>query len=362
MVSFLFGAKFSTSIIVDVQSITCEFSVRGVYGLEVCRPKEMWWIPRVAFEADGIAALDESHLFAVNFIKCGSRQWRRKVFTVRLVRTDSVGKATIAKWHIDVSNLVESDKIEVSATVDSGAVPITLNAVFRRAVSGHHSSAGEVRLISSQRSRISPRGSADFLQLISPIMTYLRDHKPEFINMVPKLFSTVILPILNRRRVDSPLIVFQFVDLVDASSRETLETQIYLLATAIQLAKWCRKHIRSSEATRILLGQLSDSFMRIVEMIATKFGEFSHSNALNKSAQVINWLIAIGRGRNMEMLFTGILGLLSARHTPDLTTVLAHTLLVADTHITAIIGSPESHLLQKSDQIAGFVVRSTQAA
>jgi hypothetical protein len=362
MVSFLFGRKFFASVIVDVQSITCEFPVRGVYGLEVARPKETWWIPRVDFEADGIAALDKSHLFAANFIKCASGQWRRKMFTFRLVRTDCVNNVTIAKWRIDVSNLTESDQIEVSTTVDSGVVPITLNVLFRRGFSSHHSSAGEVRLITSQRSRISSRGSAEFLHLVGPIRTYLKDEELEFVSMVPKLFSNIILPILNRRRVDSPLIVFQFVDLVDASSNENLETQIYLLATAVQLAKWCRKHIGSSDATHILLGQLSDSLLRITELIGVKFGEFNEVNALRKSAEVIDWLIQIGRGRNIQMLFTGILALLVARHAPDLTSLLAQSLLVTNPQIISILECADYHLLQKSDQIARFVVQSTQAA
>jgi hypothetical protein len=314
------------------------------------------------FEADGIASLDQSHLFAVNFVKCVAGQIRRKLFTFKLVRTDCVNKTAVAKWCIDVNDLVEHDQMEVSATVSSSLGAITLNALFRRAVTSHHSSSTEVRLINSQLNRTSSRGSAEFIHLISPFMNYFNDHEPEFIALVPKLFSTVILPILNRRRADSPLIVFQYLNLVDGSSNEKLETQVYLLATSIQLAKWCRKNIGTSETTRILMAQLSDSLVRISNLIRERFGEFTQDNALTKSAEVISWLIGIGRGRNTEIMFNGLLGLLAASHDRDLAAVLAQSLLVANSQIISIIGCTECHLLQKADQITRLVVQCTQAA
>jgi hypothetical protein len=155
--------------------------------------------------------------------------------------------------------------------------------------------------------------------------------------------------------------VFEFLNLLDEfASSENLDTQVYLLATAIQVTKWCRKNIGSSETTKIIMGQLSDSLLRIAGLINDKFGNFTHDNALKKSAEVINWLIGIGRGRNVEIMFNGLLGLLAANHKPDLGSVLAQSLLVADPQIISVIGCEDCHLLQKADQICSFILQSSK--
>jgi hypothetical protein len=287
--------------------------------------------------------------------------WKPKIVDFKLVREDLFESIVVAKWQVDARGAIEGKDLVLASTVNTGiAGNVTLQLSIREADALRQSS-NECKFIELTSTQRKARDGLDFAPAIEPLRNFFRDQEFEFISLVPKLFTSVILPILKHGRVDPALVILEFLKVLENPANDKLERKIYLLATAVHLLKWCRKHDPSSDSTRLLNTELAKHYVQSAFLMGDKFGELHPENCFTKCTEIISWVITIGRGLNSEIMFMGILAVFLVSHCPDMAATLAGPLLIKNPQILAILHHPDQNLLHKSKAIADYVVRRTTA-